>query len=69
MMYKLKVQNPCSCFIKRALDDVQEFATKEEAQQEAKKMLSMMENEFCKKHQFLLTEQFGDFVITITPRR
>ena len=68
-MYKVTVQNPCSCFIKRGFVDTQEFQTQEEAKAEAEYMLKEMQNTFCKKHKFQLIEQFGDYTILIQPNR
>lgn len=62
-MYKVKVENSCPCFIKRGLADVIEFQTQEEAQKEAQKLLNEMQTSFCRKHEFTLSEQFGDFTI------
>ena len=67
-MYKVKVQNSCSCFIKSGMAEILEFDTQKEAQQEANKMLEKMNSTFCKKHEFSLNEQFGDFTIYIRPR-
>ena len=68
-MYKVTVQNPCSCFIKNAFVEVQDFDTKEEAKNEAEKLLRDMSNNFCNKHEFSMSESFGDFTVYIKPRR
>ena len=68
-MYKVKVENSCSCFLKSGMSEMLEFKTKEEAQIEAKKMIEKMQNNFCKKHEFFMSEQFGDFIIYIRSRR
>jgi hypothetical protein len=68
-MYKLKVQNPCPCFIKRGLSEEMVFESKEEAKQEAMQLLETMEKTFCQKHQFSLIEEFGDQTIFIKPKR
>ncbi len=62
-MYKIKVDNPCSCFLKCGFSEVSEFENKDEAKKEAEYMLGMMNSTFCKKHEFSLSEQFGDFII------
>jgi len=67
-MYKVKVQNPCSCFVKNGFIDSQEFSTKEEAKEEAEYLMKIMKSNFCQKHEFSVTEQFGDFTIYIKPR-
>ncbi len=68
-MYKVRVQNPCSCFIKRGMSEVSEFDSKAEAKAEAESMMETMEKTFCQKHEFALTEQFGDYTIFIKPKR
>ncbi len=67
-MYKLRVENTCRCFIKGGFAEIQEFSTKEEVKKEAKHLIGVMRNTFCQKHEFVLSEQFGDFTIYIKPR-
>lgn len=62
-MYKVTVLNPCSCFVKKGFGEVQEFDTKEDAAYEANKMLEVMNRTFCKRHEFSMTEKFGDYKI------
>jgi len=66
-MYTLKVTNPCRCFLKRGMAEVLEFKTKEEVKEEAESTLALMQKEFCKKHNFALSERFGDYTISISP--
>ena len=68
MAYKVKVQNACSCFLKSGFGEESAFSTKEEAKKEAEYMLGIMQSNFCKKHEFVLNEQFGDYTILIKPR-
>lgn len=67
-MYKVKVENTCRCFLKSGMVESQEFDTKEEAKNEAESMIGIMRSNFCKKHEFALNEQFGDYTIYIKPR-
>ena len=67
-MYKVNVMNPCSCFNKNGLAQTQDFSSKEEAKQEAEMLIEKMQNEFCKKHDFSMTEQFGSYTIYIKNR-
>jgi len=67
-MYYVEIKNACSCTIKRALPERQEFEEKEEAQAEAKKLLEQMDFEFCKKHSFELKNEFGNFCIYVKTR-
>jgi len=68
MNYKVKVQNVCSCFLKSGLGEESVFDTKDEAKKEAEHMISVMNSTFCKKHEFSLSEKFGDYTIFIKPR-
>ena len=68
-MYKVKVNNACSCFLKNGMAEVLEFKTEEEAQKEAENMLAKMRTGFCRRHDFSMTEQFGDYTLFIKPRR
>ena len=67
-MYKVNVQNPCSCFVKNGFVTSQEFEKKESAQEEAEYLLKIMKSNFCQKHEFSMSEQFGDYTIYIKPR-
>ena len=67
-MYKVNVMNPCSCFVKNGFVDAQDFTTKEEAKSEADYLMGIMNSNFCQKHEFSMTEQFGNFTIYIKPR-
>ena len=64
-MYNVSINNPCSCTIKRALPEIQSFETKEEAEDEANKILEQLNNEFCRKHRFELKNEFGHFTIYV----
>lgn len=67
-MYSVDVKNACRCFIRDGMAEHQEFSSKDEAKQEAEEMLSYMQKNFCKKHEFHLIERYGNFVIDIRPR-
>ena len=67
-MYKVKVENVCSCFMKSGFAEMQEFDSKEKAKEEAEYMIGIMKSNFCQKHEFALNEQFGDYTIFIKPR-
>jgi len=68
-MFNVSINNPCSCTIKRGLPEVQSFDTKEEAEEEANRILEQMHNEFCKKHSFELKDEFGQFTIYVRLNR
>jgi hypothetical protein len=64
-MYNVDIKNSCSCAIKRALPELQSFDSKEEAEEEANRLLEQMQDEFCKKHRFELRHEFGIYSIYI----
>ncbi|MDX1295207.1 MAG: hypothetical protein R3302_03005 [Sulfurimonadaceae bacterium] len=66
-MYRVEVKNPCKCFLKSGNVEMQTFPTKEEAREEAERMLEQMQTTFCQKHQFVMSELVGNFTITIKP--
>ena len=49
--------------------ELQEFDNKDDAKSEAESMINTMRSNFCKKHEFALNEQFGDYTIFIKPRQ
>jgi hypothetical protein len=67
-MYKVKVENVCSCFLKSGMAENLDFDTEEKAQEKAQKMIKNMQENFCKRHEFSINEQFGDFTIYIKDR-
>ncbi|MDF1881111.1 hypothetical protein JHD50_07305 [Sulfurimonas sp. MAG313] len=64
-MHYVEIKNACSCAIKRALPEKQEFEDKEKAEAEANRLLAKMHLEFCKKHTFELKNEFGNFNIYV----
>ena len=67
-MYKITVPYTCKCFLKSGLPERSEYESEKEAKEEAQKMAQRMNDTFCHKHEFVLTEQFGDFTITMRAR-
>jgi len=67
-MYRVEVKNPCSCFIKNGFVEKSEFETEAEAKDEAEYLMKIMQSNFCQKHEFSLSEQFGSYTIYIKPR-
>ncbi len=62
-MPSVEIKNACSCAIKRAVQEYQDFGSTEEAEAEAQALLEQMQREFCKKHRFELKKEFGNYVI------
>ena len=67
-MYRVEVKNPCSCFIKNGFVEKSEFETEDQAKEEAEYLMRIMASNFCQKHEFALSEQFGHYTIFIKPR-
>ncbi len=67
-MYSLDVKNACRCFLRDGMSEHEEFSTKDEAKVAAESMLSHMQDNFCKKHKFMLDEKYGSYVISIVDR-
>lgn len=55
--------------MKRGMAESQSFASLEEAETEAKRLLQQMQKEFCQKHRFELVKEFSLFAIYILPNR
>ena len=62
-MYKIVVQDRCSCFQKSDLKNNLEFDSKDDALLKAIEMKNIMNNKFCKKHIFEIQEMFNNFII------
>ena len=67
-MHLVTVKDACSCFLRSALPESQQFADKATAKGKAQWLLVRMNREFCKKHTFSLVESFDDFTIYVRPR-
>ena len=67
-MYKVTIENPCSCFFKDGLPEEQSFDTKDAAKAEAQSLLEHMQKNFCKKHEFAMLPSGTGFKVRITPR-
>lgn len=68
MAYRLEVKNPCSCFKRDGGVESQTFDSALDAKEEAEALHARMEKNYCKKHQFVLTNMAGNYTITIQPR-
>lgn len=61
-MYKVHVENECSCFKKSAFENDLTYKDKEDALMKAKVMECRMNQEFCHTHYFE-AEDMGDEII------
>jgi len=64
MKYTVEVKNPCRCFLRSGLGEREHFASAEEAKAHAEAMVEQMLRDFCKKHDFVLTQ--SGFTYTIS---
>jgi len=67
-MYKVDVENPCSCFFKAGLPEEQNFDSKDAAKAEAESLLAHMQKNFCKKHAFSVLPSGSGYKVRISPR-
>lgn len=66
-MYRIEIKDPCRCFLRSGMAEHQSFATAAEAKAEAEAMVEQMKRDFCKKHNFVLTQTGLTFTISIVP--
>jgi len=64
-MSKINVELECGCFKKSAYENEMEFASKDEALQQALLMESHMNQKFCQKHTFTVIENGEDINIAV----
>lgn len=62
-MASVIVEKECGCFKNSDFVNNEAFASKDDAMLKAQHMLEFMNNEFCGKHEFELSEQGDDMVI------
>ena len=64
-MSKVNVELECGCFKKSAYENNMEFATKDEALQQALLMQSYMNQKFCQSHIFTVMENGENINIAV----
>ncbi len=62
-MYKIIVENKCSCFKKSGLENNLSFDSKDMALIKALRLKDKMNQEFCRKHDFQVMEKNENFII------
>lgn len=68
MIYYVKVQGACSCYLKTGLPEISQFDSEEQAKNEAEYIFGIMNSTFCHKHKFDLIQSGNEFIINITNR-
>ena len=64
-MSKINIELECGCFKKSAYENGMQFESKDEALQQALLMESYMNQKFCQKHLFYVTENGNDIMISV----
>ena len=65
-MTTIVVDKECKCFKESDFENNQSFESKDEALLRAKYMVDYMNNEFCHKHNFALSEVDDTLLITVS---
>lgn len=65
-MFTINVENECGCFKKSSYDNNMQFENKDDALMQARLMESHMNQRFCQKHLFTLTEDGENFNIGVS---
>jgi len=64
-MFTINVEKECGCFKRSNYDNNMKFENKDEALIQAKAMENEMNEKFCQKHDFTLTEDGNNFSIGV----
>jgi len=65
-MFTINVDKECGCFKRSMYENNQNFTSKNAALIEAQAMVQTMNEEFCKKHEFALSENGATFSIAMS---
>jgi len=64
-MFTINIEKECGCFKRSAYDNNMSFESKDDALIQARLMESHMNQKFCQKHLFTLTENGNTFQISV----
>ena len=64
-MSTINIDRECGCFKRSSLENNKSFESKDDAMMEAQAMVNHMNEKFCGKHGFTLSENGSDFSITM----
>jgi hypothetical protein len=67
-MFTINVDKECGCFKRSMYENNQGFQDKDTALIEASSMLRTMNEDFCQKHEFSLSEEGNNFQISMSAR-
>jgi hypothetical protein len=64
-MFTINIDKECGCFKRSAYENNMEFESKDDALLQARLMESHMNQKFCQKHMFTLSENGDTFQISV----
>ena len=67
-MFTISIDKECGCFKRSMYENNQSFHDKDTALIEAGNMLRTMNEDFCQKHEFALSEDGNNFQISMSAR-
>lgn len=67
-MFKVMMEKQCGCFKDSGEAAEKSFDSKDAAMTEAMAMAARMNEEFCQKHEFSVTEQGDDLIVAVAMR-
>ncbi len=68
-MFTINVTKECGCFKKSPYENNKSFASKDDALIQAQLMVNHMNEKFCQKHEFELSEDGQNFSIGVEARK
>lgn len=68
-MFTISVAQECGCFKKSPYENNKKFESKDDALIQAKLMVNHMNEKFCQKHEFELSEDGQNFSIAMEARK
>jgi len=67
-MFTINIEKECGCFKKSEFENNQIFENKDDALIEAMKMVKIMNDEWCQKHDFTFSEDGQNFQIAVNEK-
>lgn len=67
-MHEIIIEKECGCFKKSNLQNNIKMDSKDKALLKALRMKDTMNQEFCRKHDFQVSEKDNNFVISFAPK-
>ena len=68
-MNTIIVEKECGCFKRSVYENNASFASKDEALIQANLMVNHMNEKFCQKHEFEVSENGVNFMIAVNPKQ